>query len=137
MPEAGGSIAKNGLVASLNLNNNNFTAGDCFIQTTAPIKIEYYVLTIVIGDTASGFEGSQYADIVNQLKTKGFTNIHLLRANNLINGWITKEGSIKSFTINGSSDFADTDSFYYDVRIAIVVNTFKNKGCEDITDIEE
>lgn len=127
--------SRNHLVASISLNNDSFIAGDCHIQSGASIKLEYYVFTIAIGDTASNFAGNQYSDIVAKLKNKGFTNIHLQRANNLINGWITKEGSIKSFTIDGSSDFADTDSFHYDVQIVIVVNTFRDKGCEDITDI--
>ena len=130
-------IAKNGLVASITLNNDSYGAGDCCVQATTPIKIEYYVLTIVIGESASDFEGSQYTDVVKNLKTKGFTNIQLLRANNLITGWLTKEGSINSFTINGNSDFADTDSFYYDAGIVIVVNTFEDEGCEDITGVED
>ena len=67
----------------------------------------------------------------------GFTNITVHRNNDLINGWITKEGSIASITINGSGKFEATDSFYYDVPIVIVVNTFKDKGCEDITLIEK
>lgn len=40
-------------------------------------------------------------------------------------------------TINGSDSFETTDSFYYDDSIMFVVNTFKNKGCEDITLIEK
>lgn len=49
----------------------------------------------------------------------------------------TKEGNIKSISINGISDFADGDAFAYDDEIVIIVHTFKNKGCEDITLVTE
>ena len=129
--------SKNHLVSKLTINSEEFVAGDCFIQSSAAIKIEYYVLSITIGSSASDFEGCQYTDVVEQLKALGFTNIKLLRANNLINGWITKEGSIKSITINGNGDFEATYKYQYDSEIVIVVNTFKDKGCTDITEVDD
>ncbi len=52
-------------------------------------------------------------------------------------GWLTKEGTIKSISINGVSDFVEGDVFAFDDEIVIVVHTSKNKGCEDITAIAE
>ncbi len=124
-------------VSGITLNSEVYTDGDCFLQTKAPIIIEYFFLKIEIGTSTSKLEGEQYKDVVKQLKDKGFTNIHLKRANNLINGAVTKEGSIKTLSIDGQSDFAGTDLFDYDSEIVIVVNTFKNKGCEEITDAED
>ena len=124
--------SKNHLVAGIAINHDSFASGDCFIQKDKPITIEYYVLVITIGNNASAFEGEQYSTVVANLKNIGFTNIQLQRANNLINGWITKEGSIKSISIGGNSDFTDTSIFQYDTQIVIVVNTFRDKGCEDI-----
>ena len=65
----------------------------------------------------------------------GFTNIRLQRANDLVTGWVDKEGTIDIISINGRRDFAGSDSFKYDAEIVIVVHTWKNKGCEDITEI--
>ena len=126
--------ARNHLVSSITLNNEKFKAGDCYLQAAAPILIEYYALAIRIGKEASEFRGEQYSDVVDELKMKGFTNISLRRADNLITGWITKEGSIKEITINGKADFAEKDSFGYDAPIEIIVNTFEGKGCKDIKD---
>lgn len=126
----------NQLVASFKINNQQFNQGDCFAQKSAPIVIEYYSLKIAIGQKTSSFtenKEGKYTSVVSSLKDMGFTNITVYRNNDLVNGWITKEGSIASITINGSDSFEATDSFYYDVSIVIVVNTFKNKGCEDIT----
>ncbi|WP_028236462.1 hypothetical protein [Pseudobutyrivibrio sp. MD2005] len=128
--------SQNLLVSKMTINNDEFVAGDCFVQTGASIKIKYYFLTIKIENSASDIEGSQYADTVSSLKAQGFTNIKLLRANNLLNGWITEEGSIKSIRINGNEDFDAKDVFRYDAEIVIVVNTFKDEGCKDITEID-
>lgn len=130
-------ITKNQLISNITVNNELFTSGDCYLQKTASIALEYYVLKIVIGGTESSFTGEQYSRVVAKLREKGFTNIQLKRADNLITGWITKEGSIKNLSINGNTDFANRDSFYYDAQIVIIVNTFKDKGCEDITVIAE
>lgn len=124
---------KNGLIAKIKLNGEQFFGGECYLQNSAPIVLEYYALTIPIGDSASSIKGDQYNIVVSKLKDLGFTNIELRRADNLINGWITPEGSIQSISVNYISDFKENDVFYYDARIVIVVNTFKGRGCEDIT----
>ena len=97
-------------------------------------------MKITIGNKTSYFtenKAGNYSSIVSSLKSMGFTNITLYRNNDLFNGWVTKEGSIASITINGGDSFESTDSFYYDVPIVIIVNTFKRKGCEDITLVAE
>ena len=133
--------SSNHLVASITLNNASFNGGDCFLQKNAPVVIEYYRLKISAGNTADGYcDVENYSDLVSTLKGKGFTNIVLKRTDDLNaftewGGWIwaTPEGSIKSISIAGSSDFQASDYFYFDAEIVIVVNTYKGKGCEDIT----
>ena len=131
------NINKNQMVSRIMLNNQEYKSGECHISKDASINIEYYNLMIAIGQTAEQFEKNQmYKDVVEELRDKGFTNIHLQRADNI--GWFPihdKEGTIKSFTINGTKDFTVDDSFSYDVEIVIVVNTRKGKGCEDIIEI--
>ena len=131
--------SQNRLVSGILLNNEEFIAGECYLSITASIEIKYYSLQIKIGQTATQFEKDQiYSDVVKQLQSQGFTNIHLQRANDI--GWFPihdKEGTIKIFTINGSEDFAETDKFSYDAEILIVVHTQKDKGCEDITEIAD
>ena len=129
---------QNRLVSSISFDNAEYIAGECYLQKTASIRIEYYSLRIKISHTAKDFENSDlYSAVVSKLKNMGFTNIRLKRANDLVTGWVSKEGTIKTITINGRNDFSTTDSFKYDVEIIIVVHTFKNKGCEDITEIAD
>lgn len=127
----------NQLISNITINNEIFKTGDCYVRKDAAVVIEYYVLKITPGKKASSYtlniEGN-YSSVVSELKDTGFTNIQLYRNNNLINGLITKEGSIASISIAGNDGFSETDSFYYDDPIVIVVNTFSDRGCEDIID---
>ena len=128
--------SQNQMIASLTFNGEVYTGGDCFLQKSAPIVIEYYKLKITLGKAAKDYTPNTvgyYSTVVNELKALGFTNIKLYREDDLFNGWITKEGAIDSISIAGNSSFTATDSFYYDAEIIILVHTFKGKGCEDIT----
>ena len=124
---------QNQKIASISLNGQSFTGGDCFLQKNAPIQIKYYTLKITVGSEASEIEGRNYSEVVSELKVLGFINITLKRSNDLVLGWFSKEGNIKTISINDFSDFTKDDSFSFDDEIVIVVHTYKNKGCEDIT----
>ena len=129
------SSVKDGMVSRIFIDSEEYKAGDCYLSKSAPITIEHFMLPIEIGRKASSFEDKKYHEIVEELEEKGFVNIQLQRLNNLLNGWINKEGTIKSISINGKDDFSETESFYHDVPIIIVVYTFSDKGCEDITEV--
>ena len=130
--------SKNKLVSSILINDEKYTGGDCFVPTDAKIQINYHKLKITLSQSAKEItKGKQYSEVLKILQKKGFTNIVLKRANDI--GWFPihdKEGSIKSLTIDGKSDFKAWKSFYYDDPIVIVVHTKKDSGCEDITMID-
>lgn len=134
------SKANNHRVASITLNKETFTGGDCYLQKTAPIAIEYYRLMITTNKSDDDYEKYEnYKDLQDFLKTQGFTNIELQRSDDLSRAkewgvwfWSVPEGSIKNIIIDGVEDFGSAESFYFDSKIEIVVNTYKGKGCEDI-----
>lgn len=131
-------ISQNQLVASITINGEKYSQGDCYVQQSAPIIIEYYTLKIIIGQKPSAFTSNnknEYKKVVATLEAMGFTNIQLERNNELINGLLKKEGSVESITINGNASFTESARFDYYMPIVIVVNTYKDKGCEDITTI--
>ena len=69
---------------------------------------------------------------LEELQKQGFTNIKLLRSDDLKNGFLNKEGTIRTITIGDMAKFKAEDIFKYDDKIEIVVNSYKDKGCEDI-----
>ena len=90
-------------------------------------------MKIKIGESAKGFRGDNYAEVVKRLKEKGFTDISLYRTDDL---WgvdlIHKEGDIKRISINGKDDFKEDSKYRYDAKIKIVVITHKGKGYKKI-----
>ena len=128
-------------LTGLNINYEPYYEGRCYIQVNAPIAVEYYRVKITIGNRLGKYMDDKkmmYRTVVDSLIKMGFTNIHLYRNNALITGWLDSEGSIASFTIDGKKSFSETDSFYRDVPIEIVVNTFKkNSSCKEISDVKK
>ena len=121
----------------MKLNDAAYTEGACYLQKDTPIALQYGSLRIVVGKGASAFVEQQYKTVVKELQSKGFTNIVLKRANDLITGWLTEEGTVKEITIDNCEGFTDTDLFSYDAQIVIVVHTFKYWGCKEITAVAE
>ena len=105
------------------LNGDKYSEGACYLPKDAPIVITHHILKIKIGSSAYGFEGKNYRSVINELEDKGFTNITWWGNNELIFAIFHDEGEIKTFTINGSSDFSSEDEFLYDVPIEIDVYT--------------
>jgi hypothetical protein len=70
------------------------------------------------------------------LTEKGFSDITLKRSDDLVNGWLNKEGIVRKVLVDGE-DFKTGEVYNYDARIEIIVNTFKKKGCEDITEVAD
>lgn len=128
---------ENQAVLSVKLNDAAYTEGACYLQKDTPIALQYGSLRIVVGKGASAFVDQQYKTVVKELQSKGFTNIVLKRANDLITGWLTEEGTVKEITIDNCEGFTDTDLFSYDAQIVIVVHTFKYWGCKEITEAAE
>lgn len=121
-------------VSEVVLHGEVYRGGECYLQHGAPIEIRYYAAKIPVGLSASDMKGENYTQVVAALQAKGFTNITLKRANDLIIGWFHKEGDIQRISINGQSGFSATAAFASDAEIVIVVHTFKNRGCEEITE---
>ena len=119
-------------IKTITIGNEVFKAGECYVQKAVPFNIEYYELLITIGHKSSYYKGKKYAGIVEELQKQGFTNIKLLRSDDLKNGFLNKEGTIRTITIGDMAKFKAEDIFKYDDKIEIVVNSYKDKGCEDI-----
>ena len=94
-------------------------------------------MSIVIGNDKKDFEGKEYSEVLADLKNKGFSNIHLKRNNKLGRFSMKKEGLVDFVRINGNDNFIATDTYDYTAQVDIIVNTFKDSGCDEITEIED
>lgn len=125
---------KERMIDHVELGGINYESGKCYVDKQATVVYRTFISTIIVGTSAEDYIDKNYSSVVDELKEKGFTNIRLLRKNDLSTGWLEKEGAIDSISIDGDDDFSDDDYYYYDDEIIIIVHTFKKKGCEDITE---
>lgn len=70
-------------------------------------------------------KGYNYIDVEETLKSNGFTNIKSKPKDDLIFGWVHKEGETDRITINGDDDFHNGDIFKKDSEVIIYYHTFK------------
>lgn len=125
---------QNNLVSNIIIDNNNYDSGECHVRKNAEIVVDYYALkTVQINKKKEAFLGKDYKEVKTELENLGFTNITLKRNNSLTTGWIDKEGSVKSILISNNENYNEFQRYDCDIPIEIEVNTFKDRGCEDIT----
>lgn len=81
---------------------------------------------IRVNYSASDFEGSNYEEVVSQLEKQGFTNITTIPVDDLITGWVTKDGEVEKVEIDGYSTFSSSSRFLPDVEIVVTYHTFSS-----------
>ena len=80
-----------------------------------------YPNKVAVSDGVCSFT---YSELKELLTDAGFTNIRFEKQEDLITGWIIKDGSVESVTINGESDFTDNTSYRIDAEVVIIYHTF-------------
>lgn len=91
------------------------------------------LLLVGCGAPASGLEvparsqdlkGQSYQAVITTFRDAGFTNVETEVTDDLITGWLVKDGSVERVAINGSTSFAVGDRFPADARIVVTYHTF-------------
>ena len=103
-----------------------FVSGDK-IKFDTPILISYHTVKEI--DTPYGSKDvkkKDYKEIEKAMEDQGFVNIKTKAKKDLITGWITKENSVISMTIDGEEDYSDGDFFMPDAEVVIIYHTFKD-----------
>ncbi len=69
-------------------------------------------------------KGSDYHDVINEFKEQGFKNIKTKKLEDLITGWITKDGEVESVSVDGNTDYSADDWYPNNVKVVITYHTF-------------
>ncbi len=113
-------------VKSITVNGvNHFESKDRFPYDTKIIITYHIIKEINLPISSRKATEKNYEDLNKMLENAGFVNITLKPEYDLITGWITKDGSVESVTINGDDSFSTLDSYRPDAEIIIVYHTFK------------
>ncbi len=81
-------------------------------------------------------EDLDYRDAVEQFKKAGFANVETLAIDDLITGWVNKDGEVEEITIAGKSDFSADDWVSKDAHVVIKYHTFPS-NTDDVESDEE
>ena len=77
--------------------------------------------------SASDYKGQNYEEVVTSLEEQGFTNVSTKPIEDLITGWITKDGEIEKVSINGDEDFSSYHWYPANSEVIVEYHTFPPK----------
>lgn len=75
--------------------------------------------------TSKEAKGTNYTDVVDKFKDAGFINVKTNIIYDIITGWVTDDGEVKSVTINGDEDFDTYGEYRPDAEVVITYHTYK------------
>lgn len=81
-------------------------------------------------EDVTALEGQSYDAAAEAFAAAGFKNIRLEKEEDLIIGWLTKDGEIKTVTVDGENNFFKGDWFEPNVPVVITYHTFAQTGDE-------
>jgi hypothetical protein len=75
-------------------------------------------------------KGRDYQDVVDKFKEKGFTNIKTEALEDLVTGWMTKDGEVESVSVDGDGDYSADVWYPSDVQVIITYHTFSKESSD-------
>lgn len=72
-------------------------------------------------------KGRDYQDVIADFEGKGFTNIKTVVLDDLITGWMTKDGEVESVSVDGDIDYSPDRWYPNDVEVIVTYHTFPVK----------
>lgn len=108
----------------------SFTEKERYPLDASVVVFYHKIKNIGVPISAKEAKKVQCKDLVRQLNDAGFVNITTEPEYDLIKGWLKKEGSVKSITINGDSSFEAYSSYRPDAKIRIIYHALKKDKSE-------
>ena len=94
-----------------------------------PVLITYHTLAknIQCQCHRKKLKGANYQDVIGEnLKKQAFENITLEVEYDIITGWITDDGKVKSVTVNDDGKFASGKEYRADAEVVITYHTYRS-----------
>jgi hypothetical protein len=116
---------KSNLVTDVKLEENIIFDKGTKYAYDKQITVVYHSLSLCKPPlTSKDAKGTNYNDVVNNFNNSGFVNIKTNVLYDIITGWVTDDGEVKSITINGEEDFNTFDQFRPDAEVIITYHTY-------------
>lgn len=104
-----------------------FESGMCFPEDTDVIITYHEKQVIHMPYSERELKRTNYASVGDRLQKLGFTQIYERKIEDLVTGWIVKEGSVERVLLNGEDEkpIVKNASYEYDQKIVICYHTKK------------
>ena len=76
--------------------------------------------------SSSELEQMNYIDTVSTLESAGFENVEVEKIEDLIIGFLTKDGEVEEVSINGDTEFSSGSRYLKDSQVVVRYHTFKS-----------
>lgn len=86
---------------------------------------------------SSIMKGKNYLDVIERFEEKGFTNIKTEKIEDLIIGWLTKDGEVESVSVGGDIDYSSDKWVPADTEVIITYHTFAADKTEEESEADE
>ncbi len=88
---------------------------------------QYAKSVVEVPVDAKKYKGEEYNQVIRELKDIGFENIETEVIEDLVTGWITKNGEVEKVSINGNNEFEKGDNFKKDSTVVVTYHALKEK----------
>lgn len=122
-------ISEENKVVSIKIGLFEEFSDDSKIPSNFPVVITYHTLEkFPLPLSSKDAKGANYQDVMKSFKDAGFENIALEVEYDIITGWMTDDGEVKSATVNGDNKFSAGNEYRADAEVIITYHTYrKNK----------
>lgn len=104
-----------------------FVMMGCFFAFSACDSAQNHLGEIKAPYSSSMANGKDYNEVKNKFSNNGFTNIKCVKMEDLITGWLTKDGEVEDVSIGGKTNFSTSDWFSPNVEVVIRYHTFPSQ----------
>lgn len=122
-------ISEENMVASIKIGLFEEFSADSKIPSNFPVVVTYHTLEkYTLPLSSKDAKGANYQDVMKSFIDAGFENITLEVEYDIITGWLTDDGEVKSVTVNGDNKFSAGNEYRADAEVIITYHTYrKNK----------
>jgi len=75
-------------------------------------------------------EGRNYQEVIDTFEEEGFRNIKTEKLEDLITGWLTKDGEVEEVSVGGDVDYSQDEWVSVDTEVILKYHTFKKEDTE-------
>ena len=92
---------------------------------------------IKIPSSSKNYKGANYQEVVSELQGAGFTNVQTEVLDDLVTGWLTKDGEVEQVSVDGDTTFSTDSKYSADVKIIVTYHTYPEKPKKETNPKEE